>query len=228
MINYAVKHRFSYLRWKQNVNNMIYNEQGNQKVHRLRVIHIYKSDLNFLLGLKWKTGLHHGMKLGHLHEGQYGSIPVKQPQTICLLEELRLDYSLFIRTPYCNFDSDLTSCYDRILLPLRGLIARGMGIHRNVVFVHATTLEEAGYKLKIGTRGSLNQVISIAQNFLSMDQDKAPHPHPPYGISQAANCFNIMTPEHMACNLFLLMVTSISESLWLGLLTIQLQSLQHH
>ena len=127
---------------------MIYKEPGNQKVHRLRVIHIYKSDLNFLLGLKWKAGLHHGLKMGYLHEGQYGSIPGKQAQTICLLEELRLDYSLRTRTPYCNFNLDLTSCYDRILLPLSSLIARGMGIHRSVVFVHATTLQEAESSLK--------------------------------------------------------------------------------
>ena len=67
MINYAVKHRYhSYQRWKQIVNNMIYKEKGHQKVHRLRVIHIYESDLNFLLDLKWKAGLHHGMKMGHI------------------------------------------------------------------------------------------------------------------------------------------------------------------
>ena len=113
-----VKHRYSYERWRQVTNNMIYKQPGNNKVHRLQVIHIYESDLNFLLGLKWKQAMHHGLKHNFLHDGQYGSIPGRQAQTICLLEELRLDYSLITRTPYCNFDLDLTSCYDRIVLPL--------------------------------------------------------------------------------------------------------------
>ena len=91
---------------------MIYKEPGNTKVHRLQVIHIYESDLNFLLGIKWKQGLNHSLKHDLMHEGQYGSIPGKQAQTVCLLEELRLDYSLLTRTPFTNFDSDLTSCYN--------------------------------------------------------------------------------------------------------------------
>ena len=48
------------------------------------------------------------------------------------------------------FDNDCSSCYDRILIPISSLIARGMGIHRNVILVHAATLEEAKYKLKLG------------------------------------------------------------------------------
>ena len=146
---------------------MIYKEVGNTKVHRLRVIDIYESDLNFLLGLKWKEGMHHALKHNYIHDGQYGSIPGRQAQTICLMEELRLDYSLLTRTPYCNFDSDLTSCYDRIVLPLSSLVARGMGIHRNVVFVHATTLEEAEFKLKLGTTVSETLVPSFNLNSAS-------------------------------------------------------------
>ena len=130
---------------------MIYKEENNTKIHRLRVIHIYESDLNFLLGLKWKEAMHQGIKSNLLHEGQYGSTPGKQSQTICLLEELRLDYSLLTRTPYTNLDTDLASCYDRVLLPISSLIARGMGIHRNITLVHANTLQEAEYRLKIST-----------------------------------------------------------------------------
>ena len=46
MINYAVKHKYSYGGWRQVINNMIYKEPGNTKVHRLRVIHIY---MNWIL-----------------------------------------------------------------------------------------------------------------------------------------------------------------------------------
>lgn len=66
------------------------------------------------------------------------------------MEELRLDYSLLTRSPFINFDNDATACFDRILLPISSLVARSNGIHKNVVFVHATTLQEAKFKLKLG------------------------------------------------------------------------------
>ena len=64
------------------------------------------------------------------------------------MEELRLDYSQITRAPYVNMDCDASSCYDRILIPIASLAGRGYGIHRNVIFIHAQTLEEARYKLK--------------------------------------------------------------------------------
>ena len=47
MINYAFTHSYSYDRWKRVVNVMIEKEPGNSKVHRLRVIHIYKAETSF-------------------------------------------------------------------------------------------------------------------------------------------------------------------------------------
>jgi hypothetical protein len=47
-----------------------------------------------------------------------------------------------------NFDNDDASCYDRIIPALASLIGRKFGLHKNVVFVHASTLEETKYKLK--------------------------------------------------------------------------------
>ena len=91
--------------------------------------------------------MHYGLKHNLVHDGQYGSIPGQQAQIICLLEEVCLDHSLLTRTSYCNFDSDLTSCYNCILLPLSSLVTRGMGIHYNMVFLHAATLEATEFKL---------------------------------------------------------------------------------
>jgi hypothetical protein len=49
MINYSLKHSYSFKQWKNVVNVMIKKEPGKSKVHRLRVIHIYEADHNFLL-----------------------------------------------------------------------------------------------------------------------------------------------------------------------------------
>ena len=56
------------------------------------------------------------------------------------------------RTPFVNFDHDAKSCYDRILMPLASLAGRGFGIHRQVIFVHAQTLENAIFKLKLSNK----------------------------------------------------------------------------
>jgi hypothetical protein len=53
MIKYAIKQSYSYARWKNVINVMIEKEPGSSKVHRLRVIHIYQADYNFILQAKW-------------------------------------------------------------------------------------------------------------------------------------------------------------------------------
>jgi hypothetical protein len=70
------------------------------------------------------------------------------------LEELRFDYSKLTRYPVANFDNDATACYDRILCAVANLAGRKYGIHKNVIFIHAQTLEEAEFKLKSSTRVS--------------------------------------------------------------------------
>ena len=94
------------------MNNMIHKEPDNVKIHRLRVIHLYEADLNFILGLKWKDAIHKAQTSGTLHPGQYGSRPGREANTVTLLEELRLDYSLLTRRPFANFDNDAMVCYD--------------------------------------------------------------------------------------------------------------------
>jgi hypothetical protein len=47
IINYSIKHKYSFDRWKIIVNMMIYKEEGNVKINKLRVIHLYEADLQF-------------------------------------------------------------------------------------------------------------------------------------------------------------------------------------
>jgi hypothetical protein len=68
------------------------------------------------------------------------------------LEALRLDYSLLTRFSVANFDNDATTCYDRILMPIASLAGRKYGIHKDIIFIHAQTLEEAEFKLKMSTK----------------------------------------------------------------------------
>jgi hypothetical protein len=62
------------------------------------------------------------------------------------------DYSLLMRYSLANFDNDATACYDRILCSVASLAGRKYGIHKDIIFIHAQTLEEAEFKLKTSTK----------------------------------------------------------------------------
>ena len=157
MINYAIKYRYSFERWKQITNSMIYKETNNTHIHRLRVIHIYEADLNFLLGIKWKLALASADNVGAVNNGQHGGRPGKQATTLTLMEELRYDYAYSTRIPFAQMDNDASACYDRIIPSMASLVGKRFGIHNNVIFVHATTLQEAKYRLK--TTGQISETF---------------------------------------------------------------------
>eukprot|EP00957_Ditylum_brightwellii_P192512 14658037-Ditylum_brightwellii.AAC.1 len=64
------------------------------------------------------------------------------------MEELKYDISYTSRKSLINFDNDAALCYDRILPNVSSLVAQKFGLHKNVTFAHATTLEKAKYHLK--------------------------------------------------------------------------------
>ena len=76
-----------------------------------------------------------------IHPGQYSGRPGRESTIITLIEELCLDHSQLTRILYTNSGNDGTSNFDRIFMPLASIVASGFGIHRQVVFVHANTLE---------------------------------------------------------------------------------------
>jgi hypothetical protein len=54
LINYCLKFRCSLKRWQQIINAMILKSAGDYHIHRLRIIHLYEADFNFILGLTWR------------------------------------------------------------------------------------------------------------------------------------------------------------------------------
>jgi len=148
IINYAIRHQYVLHQWKSIVNTMIFKETAVYKIHRLRVIHIYEADFNLLLAVKWRRLLHHADREGLIHAGQYGGRPGCEAQSLTFLEELKYDITYLSRRTIFNFDNDAMSCYDRIIIALASIINRKYGQHRNIVAVHAKTLEDARYKLR--------------------------------------------------------------------------------
>jgi hypothetical protein len=69
IINYALTRGYSYRRWQQVVNSMLWKEPGNHKIHRTRVIHLYEADYNLVLSLKWREALFQAERTGTLYKG---------------------------------------------------------------------------------------------------------------------------------------------------------------
>ncbi len=148
VVAYAVKHGYAFRRWRQVVNAMIEKEPGNPQLHRLRVIHLYESDYNSLLGIKMRQLIHSCEDKRSLNRGTYGSRANRQASDPTLIEVLQYDYAALTRWPSIKFNNDATSCYDRIIPSVSNIIARSMGLHRNIAQIHGDMLVSAVYRIK--------------------------------------------------------------------------------
>jgi hypothetical protein len=63
-----------------------------------------------------------------------------------------MTYPICREAAFFNFDNDVASCYDRIILALASLVIHKYGQLCQGVTVHAKTLEEARYKLRMALR----------------------------------------------------------------------------
>ena len=148
MINLAIASGYSYQRWQTVVNVMLPKEANNNKIHRLRVIHLYEHDYNMVLALKWRALIHHSTTTQVLNSGQFGAVPGRDAIMPTIIEELQYEICRASKRPLAHLDYDATACYDRIILSLASLVSRRFGMHRQVVMVNGQTLLQAKYLLK--------------------------------------------------------------------------------
>jgi hypothetical protein len=114
---------------------MMKKEPGNPQLHPLRVIHLYESNYNSLLGIKLRLVLHHAKDNRSIHEGTYRSQANQQAVDPMSLEVLQYDYASLTWWPEIMFSNDATSCYGRIILSVSNVIARSMGLHKNIASI---------------------------------------------------------------------------------------------
>jgi len=148
MINYALETGYSYRRWQQVANAMLFKEPGNIKIHRTRVIHLYEADYNMAMGLKWGAAMAISEKSQWLNPGQYGSRPSRGAHNPVFIEEFQLEISRASRKSLVQVNYDATSCYDRIKPNLAALVSQRYGVPQPVVQSNVRTLEQARYKLR--------------------------------------------------------------------------------
>lgn len=150
LLNYALTRGYSFQRWQNVVNTMLWKEQGNFKIHRTRVIHLYEADYNLALSLKWREAMFEAERHQLLAEGQYGSRPKRSVYDPVLIDILQTEISTITRKAVIQMMFDATSCYDRIIPSISTIASQKFGVPYSVAKMNADTLENTVYKLRTG------------------------------------------------------------------------------
>ncbi len=148
LLNYALERGYSYTRWQNIANTILFKDPGSIKIHRTRVIHIYEADFNLMLGLKWRIALYQSESLKQLNEGQYGSRPRRNAIDPVMIEELQFEISRTSRRMFLQTSYDATACYDRIIPSLAMMTSRRFGVAKQVTQSNAATLRQARYSIR--------------------------------------------------------------------------------
>ncbi len=148
MLNYALERGYAYQRWCTVFNTILFKDVDNVRIHRTRVIHIYETDYNLMLGIKWRIALYQAEALRELNDGQYGLRPRRNAVDPVFIEELQFEISRASQKMLVQTNYDATSCYDRIIPNMAMLVSRKYGVPKVITQSNACTLEMAEYRTR--------------------------------------------------------------------------------
>jgi hypothetical protein len=96
---------------------MLEKDVGIPKIHRLRIIHLYEANLNFLMGIYFARILvRHIESNSQFNTGCYGNRTGLSAHKPVLIEELHTTIWYLSRTDRIDPDNVATTCYGRIPL----------------------------------------------------------------------------------------------------------------
>ena len=128
---------------------LIQKEPGNQKIHRLRVIHIQEGDWQAFLKLSVACStIKHASDTKSLHPNQYGGVPGSQAITPAILNVITQDYIKMTITPAAITYKDAASCYDRLVEPFTNLALRAIGCPATHLTLHSAVHQTMKYHIK--------------------------------------------------------------------------------
>ena len=84
-----------------------------------------------------------------INSGQYGSVPGHTAGELVMLNQLSNDIYRTNKINLIRFDNEASACYDCILVHLGMLAARRFGMPANAINVHANTLLNMKYQVKM-------------------------------------------------------------------------------
>jgi hypothetical protein len=106
-IDLAVNRGITLSRWQNAINVMLEKDVGCPRINRLRIIHLFEADFNFILKLLWGHRLvrrAHDFKL--INTGQYGSVPGRTAVELVMLNQISNDICRTNKYNIIRFDND--------------------------------------------------------------------------------------------------------------------------
>jgi len=149
LMNIAIQNGIALQRWSKSVTVMIEKDQGDPKINRLRIIHLFEADYNLFLKLQWgKRLVRHAEEKQLIHESAWGGRAGRTSIDPVLLKHLTADICRILKANLSSFDNDASACYDRIIIALGMLASQRMGQSRNATLTHAEALQWMRYAVK--------------------------------------------------------------------------------
>jgi hypothetical protein len=144
----ACNHGFILDRWTVVINVMIYKKPGVYLMKKLRVIHLFEADYNFIIGTIFgRRAMYSGVDNNTLHSSQWAQ-PGRQCSDVVVMRELTLAVSKLSKTPLAGFENDAAACYDRIVMNLVSAIFDRMGVPQGPLRLQEQTLLRVVHFLK--------------------------------------------------------------------------------
>lgn len=131
-------------------NVMIYKKPGVYLIDRLRVIHLFEADYNFVIGLIFgRRALYSGVKHQTIHT------PAKGPSLAdnVLMSSLCVS-SHMLKIELGGFENDATACYNRILMNMKGAAFERMGVPKGPLRLQEDVLLNVIHFLKTAGLGT--------------------------------------------------------------------------
>jgi hypothetical protein len=148
LLQLAIQHKHSYARWQHVANRMLEKDFGIPEIHRLRIIDLYETDLNLLLGIYFARVLvRHIESNDGFNDGCYGNRAGLSAHEPVFVEELQNTVCYLNPTNRVDQDNDATACYDRIPPNLANLVSRSNGMDPSLCSIHGATSDGMSYHL---------------------------------------------------------------------------------
>ena len=162
LLNLASTKGFALDRWKKVVNVMIYKKPGVYLINKLRVIHLFEADYNFVIGLVFgRRALYSGVKNKTLHSSQW-ALPGRQCADVVVLRELTIGMAKMLKISLGGFENDAAACYDRLVMNMMGAAFERMGVPEGPLRLQEAVLLNVVHYLKTAFGITLDSYTSDA------------------------------------------------------------------
>jgi hypothetical protein len=150
IMDLACNKGFSLQRWTKVINVMIYKKPGVFLIDKLRVVHLFEAEYNFIIGTMFgQRAMYSGVDNITLHSSQWAQSG-RQCADVVVVRELTLTVSKMTKTPVERVENNPSACYDRIIMNLVAAIFDRMGVPPGPLRVQEQTLVHVVHFLKTG------------------------------------------------------------------------------